>query len=519
MRDPRSGAQTGKPRPTGSLTFGRPLRRRSLRRLAAQRAARLVAVALPASALLACVLPAGAGASSVTVSVTHVTFPGPGIYRWPREGEAEPSGAIFEFRIEAASAPGGDGATGEGHTAPGGEGASIYYELEHPEHPPAKLTVIIGRPGARGAVNTIAEGGPPGGGNGRDGGGGGGGYAAVCEGEQFPPSFSSCYFVLGGGGGGGGAASVSGQPAGAGAGGFFDFADALNGLEGFPVEAQAAGGKGGEARSGGAGGRGSSRAGESGGEGQGRSGNTAGQGGGGGAAVSGAGGGGGGGGCEGGGGGGGGGYNGDDYGGGGGGAGGSSCRLELGEPTDSLPSLAPYPASASEASTGSVSFTIEAFPLGLAAGSLTSTSSPGLALGSSSFVSSAGAAQAASGGGGVMVPLSCQGPAGSSCQMTVALSTVETLEKGKVVALAATAPARARAARRARTSRRSIAVGRATVTLLPAETQSVAVMLDARGRALLRKRHSLPVSVQVSAALASGRSVAVSTQKVSLRAR
>jgi hypothetical protein len=88
---------------------------------------------------------------------------------------------------------------------------------------------------------------------------------------------------------------------------------------------------------------------------------------------------------------------------------------------------------------------------------------------------------------GAKVKLTCSAPAGQSCQVTETLSSVETLVGGKPVGVAATA----------RRTRRTVVVGRKSVTIAAGRTATVTLTLNARGRALLRRFARLPAKLTV----------------------
>ncbi len=85
------------------------------------------------------------------------------------------------------------------------------------------------------------------------------------------------------------------------------------------------------------------------------------------------------------------------------------------------------------------------------------------------------------------VPLTCTGPAGSSCALKLTLSI---LEGGKPRALGAL--------QRGKTKAKKVTVGSAAATLAAGETKSVPVSLNGRGKKALSKAHKLSVALTVS---------------------
>ncbi len=99
----------------------------------------------------------------------------------------------------------------------------------------------------------------------------------------------------------------------------------------------------------------------------------------------------------------------------------------------------------------------------------------------------------------VIVPVSCTG--GGSCALTAALSVVETLRHGKITAVAAAA----------KTRRRTVALGSASVTIAAGTTRTIRVALNQTGKRLLTTHAPLAVRLKVSQ---SARTVAMSTVRI-----
>jgi len=90
------------------------------------------------------------------------------------------------------------------------------------------------------------------------------------------------------------------------------------------------------------------------------------------------------------------------------------------------------------------------------------------------------------------VSVSCAGAAGTSCSVAVTLSVIETVDRGRVVAVAARKSS-------SKTTRRSEVVGRGTVDLRGGQTKTINVSLNAGGKRLLAARHNLKVKLLATA--------------------
>jgi hypothetical protein len=104
-------------------------------------------------------------------------------------------------------------------------------------------------------------------------------------------------------------------------------------------------------------------------------------------------------------------------------------------------------------------------------------------------------------GGVASLTIACAGAAGSSCADSLALSVIETLHGGKLVGVAA------------KTKKRTVTLGTASVTLAGGQSKTVTVSLNATGRRLLAHRHSLSVKLTVKQEIG-GKSVVVKTLTV-----
>jgi hypothetical protein len=392
-----------------------------------------------------------------------------------------------------AQVAGGEG--GGSAASPGISGYADYVTATLKVASGSQLRVIIGQNGAAGdpAEQSPAKGGWPGGGEGADGGGGGGGYSAVCP-VTFDPNSaddpSPCQVVAGGGGGDGGEppqapgadqAGIGGSTAPGNGVGEWTAGPGLGAvtqtLESIPGSGGAAGGGSGAL--------------------PGADGDPDmdGQGGAGGVGPSGGGGGGGGGGLEGGAGGGGGGSCGggiasylscpDGYAGGGGGSQGSSSQPPDGERSGPSGGIA-----------------VIAYPVGEPDDS-----------GEAGKFYSSGPVRQDGDATELALPLGCSGSSGSSCQLTVSVSTSPGSDMPKArkqLGAAVASSARGRTAH--------VVVGRMAITLAAGQSQTVQLHLDGTGAGLLRKASKLPVAVAISE-VEKGKSREVLSRRVNMKGR
>jgi hypothetical protein len=91
----------------------------------------------------------------------------------------------------------------------------------------------------------------------------------------------------------------------------------------------------------------------------------------------------------------------------------------------------------------------------------------------------------------VLVPLRCPASSGACTAVTIELTVVEQLSKGRLTGVAA--------ARAAKTLKRTVTIGALTATLSAGQTKTVSVVLNAAGKALLHSRGKLLVKVQILA--------------------
>jgi hypothetical protein len=436
----------------------------------------------------------GAVTTTGTFSKTYTFGPGDNeLWTVPDPG----AGIIIDSVV--ITAVGGNGGAPASGTQIEGFGASATVTLAGVLKPGNVERVIVGQNGSNGdpSQTASAPGGNPGGGAGVAGGGGGGGYSAVCSADFSPsgyptaglpaPANNPCFVVAGGGGGAGGEPPDDTLPGGGGSG--------LGGPgdSGAP-EGSAGAGAGGTLSSGGAGGAPGSGLGAQPGK-PGEAGASMGSEGGAGGAPGSppvGGGGGGGGGMGGGGGGGGGGSCGGagsgpcaspDAGGGGGAGGGSVAGADAGNGGGPQVVITVQGASASEPPVDSVG------PPTASAGAVTDV------LGGSGS------------GPGVTVPLSCGGAAGSSCPLSLSMTATETVTGGRVTGVAAHA-SRPHAARgdlgpppkkkKHRTRHRTVQIASARLTMVTGQSQTVALALNATGRALLKHHPRIAAKLVVT---------------------
>jgi hypothetical protein len=91
----------------------------------------------------------------------------------------------------------------------------------------------------------------------------------------------------------------------------------------------------------------------------------------------------------------------------------------------------------------------------------------------------------------VLVPLRCPAATGACTAVTIELTVVEQLSKGRLTGVAA--------ARAAKTLKRTVTIGALTDTLSAGETKTLSVALNAAGKALLHSRGKLLVKVRILA--------------------
>ena len=90
-------------------------------------------------------------------------------------------------------------------------------------------------------------------------------------------------------------------------------------------------------------------------------------------------------------------------------------------------------------------------------------------------------------GSTVSANVTCTGPATGSCTITLTLTSVETSKGSRLLAVSA--------AKKGKTTRRTVTVGAVSVTLAGGQSETARVKLNATGRRLLGSLHKLPVEL------------------------
>ena len=113
----------------------------------------------------------------------------------------------------------------------------------------------------------------------------------------------------------------------------------------------------------------------------------------------------------------------------------------------------------------------------------------------------------------VSVPVSCTGSSGTTCQATLTLSVVETLKGRRATAVAAAKP------KPARTTKKLLTLGRASVRIAAGQSQTVRITLNSTGKRLLAARHCFKAKLTLTQAGATAASTIVTfTAKTKTRA-
>ncbi len=106
----------------------------------------------------------------------------------------------------------------------------------------------------------------------------------------------------------------------------------------------------------------------------------------------------------------------------------------------------------------------------------------------------------------VSVTVTCSAQAAGSCTITLRLTVVETLRRGRVIAVAATQ----------RTSHKTVTVGAVTAHVPPGQRGTVTVALNATGRRLLKSLHKLSAKLSVSGTVVGALSAQLRSATVTL---
>jgi lipopolysaccharide export system protein LptA len=104
----------------------------------------------------------------------------------------------------------------------------------------------------------------------------------------------------------------------------------------------------------------------------------------------------------------------------------------------------------------------------------------------------------------VSIPLRCAAPSANCASATAQLTIVEQLRKGRVTALAA--------AKKGKTTKRTVVIGSATVTLGAGQAETLKFSLNAAGKKLLAQHRELAAQVQITS-----ESQTIKTQVIHLR--
>jgi hypothetical protein len=106
----------------------------------------------------------------------------------------------------------------------------------------------------------------------------------------------------------------------------------------------------------------------------------------------------------------------------------------------------------------------------------------------------------------ITVPLTCKGPVGTICAVTVSLTVTETLNGTKVIAVSAAK------SKKPKTRKKTLALGHASANVKGGTTKRIAVKVNAAGLKLLATEHRLPVLITITER-SNGKTFAVGRQK------
>ncbi len=104
--------------------------------------------------------------------------------------------------------------------------------------------------------------------------------------------------------------------------------------------------------------------------------------------------------------------------------------------------------------------------------------------------------------GNITVPLGCSGPAGTTCQVRVTVTTLEKLHGSRISALAA--------------KTRTVTIAGASTAIAAGGRRTVTVKLNALGRSLLARFHKLPLHIAVLQQGISGAAARIAAQNLTL---
>jgi len=125
-------------------------------------------------------------------------------------------------------------------------------------------------------------------------------------------------------------------------------------------------------------------------------------------------------------------------------------------------------------------------------------------------VGAASAGRAAVVGDSLSAKLSCSGASGESCKLGLSLTSVEKVEAGKTFAVAA----RGKGKPKPKSTKRTVAIGSASLVLSGGGSRTVKFSLNSTGKALLGKFRKLPAHLTITETQASGTASVVSIQTV-----
>jgi hypothetical protein len=108
-------------------------------------------------------------------------------------------------------------------------------------------------------------------------------------------------------------------------------------------------------------------------------------------------------------------------------------------------------------------------------------------------------------------PLECAGSSGASCTITLTMSVTEKLMGGKILAISS-------AERKAKTTRRTVIVGKKTISIGVGQRETVNVNLNAAGMHLLATHHKLSVRLKATQATSGGTAL-LTSQKITFKAK
>jgi hypothetical protein len=109
------------------------------------------------------------------------------------------------------------------------------------------------------------------------------------------------------------------------------------------------------------------------------------------------------------------------------------------------------------------------------------------------------------------VRVSCAGPSGATCALTLELTVTEKFKGHRLTAVTARS-------HRPKTTGRTVVVGAATALLQAGQTQTVQIALNRTGQRLLKSRHRLKATLRVTQTTNTGATVTVSQEVVTFKA-